>query len=305
MRTEHLSEDREAAWSATRAARHGATVPAALTRHPLVRMLAPVAHPRPIVIAQLGQSLDGRIATVTGASHFINGPGGIDHLHRLRALVDAVVVGVGTVRSDDCRLTVRRVEGPSPARVVIDPAGRAPDDALIFAEDGARRIAIRAEGVGHCGAPGVETVHLRRVAGELPPADIVAALARRGLRRVLIEGGAATVSSFVAAGAVDRLHVMVAPLIVGSGRPGLTLAPVAELDRARRPLTSAHPLGDGDVLFDCDMRRDAESLNREEGPNDERRDDDARRRRVPDAGEDLPLDRGGPGSRDDPGRPRA
>lgn len=248
-------ESARAAWAALRAARHGATIPAAVAAHPLCAMLRPVARPGPIVVAQLGQSLDGRIATVTGASHFINGPAGIDHLHRLRALVDAVVVGVGTVCADDCRLTVRRVEGASPARVVIDPAGRVPLDAAAFADDGARRLVIRAEGAPRCPVEGVETVFLPS-SGRcgVAPADLVAALARRGLRRVLVEGGATTVSAFVAVDAVDRLHVMVAPLLVGSGREGLSLAPIRELRSARRPQASAYPLPGGDVLFDCDMR---------------------------------------------------
>ena len=79
---------------------------------------------RPFVVAQLGQSLDGRIATVTGESRYINGSAALDHLHRLRAEVDAVVVGAGTIVADDPLLTVRRVAGKSPARVVIDPSGR-------------------------------------------------------------------------------------------------------------------------------------------------------------------------------------
>ena len=74
-----------------------------------------------IAVGQIGQSLDGRIATPTGHSHYINGPAGLDHLHRLRALVDAVLVGVGTAIADDPQLTVRRVAGPNPARVVLDP----------------------------------------------------------------------------------------------------------------------------------------------------------------------------------------
>lgn len=271
--------DAFAAWSAIRAARHGATPPAALAEHPLCRMLLPVARAKTLVLAQLGQSLDGRIATVTGASHFINGPGGIDHLHRLRALVDAVVVGVGTLTADDCRLTVRRVEGPCPARVVIDPAGRAPEDAAFFAEDGARRLVIRAEGAPNCGVADVETVHLPMAAGRLLPQEIVAALARRGLRRLLIEGGATTVSAFVAADSVDRLHVVVAPLIVGSGRPGLSLAPMRDLRFARRPVTSAHALPGGDVLFDCDMRREAGASAIKED-RDDRTDPDAGGRRL-------------------------
>lgn len=275
---EHDPDD-VAAWSAVRAARHGATIPAALADHPLCRALAPVVSARSIVIAQLGQSLDGRIATVTGASHFINGPGGVEHLHRLRALVDAVVVGVGTVCADDCRLTVRRVEGAAPARVALDPAGRAPADARIFADDGVRRIVIRADGAPRVTAPGVETIHIRMTAGQIAPADVLAALARRGLRRILIEGGADTVSRFVAADAVDRLHVMVAPLIVGSGRPGLTLAPVAELVHARRPVTAVYPLPGGDILFDCDLRREAENLRHTEETSHERT-HDARRGRL-------------------------
>ena len=79
---------------------------------------------RPFVIAQLGQSLNGRIVTISGESRDINGAAALDHLHRLRAHVDAVVVGAGTIVADDPQLSVRRVAGKSPARVAIDPKGR-------------------------------------------------------------------------------------------------------------------------------------------------------------------------------------
>src|SRR2546430_161312 len=95
-----------------------------------------------VVIAQMGQSLDGRIAAPTGHSHYINGMAGRTHLHRLRALVDAIVVGVQTVLADDPQLTVRLVRGPSPARVVLDPNGRMAANARVLAEDGARRLII-------------------------------------------------------------------------------------------------------------------------------------------------------------------
>ena len=96
------------------------------------------------VIGQLGQSLDGRIATPTGHSHYINGPAGIEHLHRIRALVDVVLVGAGTAVADDPQLTVRRVEGPHPARAVLDPNGRLPATARMFANDGVRRLVLTA-----------------------------------------------------------------------------------------------------------------------------------------------------------------
>src|SRR5262249_7951477 len=108
------------------------------------------------VIAQTGQSLDGRIATSTGHSKYINGQEGLDHLHRLRALVDAVVVGVGTAVADDPQLTVRRVSGPNPARIVLDPQGRLPGAARLLTDDGARRLVIGCAHALRGLPPGVE-----------------------------------------------------------------------------------------------------------------------------------------------------
>jgi diaminohydroxyphosphoribosylaminopyrimidine deaminase / 5-amino-6-(5-phosphoribosylamino)uracil reductase len=214
--------------------------------------LVHAAPDRPFVVAQLGQSLDGRIATVTGESQWINGSGGLDHLHRLRALVDAVVVGAGTVAADDPMLTVRRVPGHNPARVVIDPAGRVPLSARCLAPDGARRIVITSREFK--GAAGVEVITPSHANGKISCVEIAGALFSRGLKRLLIEGGAATVSAFIDARAVDRLHVLVAPVILGSGKNGLELQAIAGLDEARRPKVRTYQLAGGDVLFDCDMR---------------------------------------------------
>ncbi len=208
---------------------------------------------RPVVVAQLGQSLDGRIATLAGESQWINRDGALDHVHRLRAAVDAVVVGVGTVIADNPRLNVRRVAGRNPARVVIDPSGRAPPSAHCLAADGGRRIVVTAQGRDH--PVGAEVVTLPLENGRLNPASIVSALWDLGLKSFLIEGGAHTVSSFLDARAVDRLHVLVAPVILGSGKPGLTLEPIDTLAQALRPATHVHVLTDGDVLFDCDLRK--------------------------------------------------
>lgn len=209
---------------------------------------------RPFVVAQLGQSLDGRIATPTGASRWINGGAALDHLHRLRANVDAVIVGIGTVMADDPLLTVRRVPGKNPARVIIDPNGRIAHDARVLNDDGARRIIICGEGRPVSG--GIETIAVARTATRsLDPNSIVTALFKAGLTKILVEGGASTVSAFIDAGAVDRLHVMVAPVILGSGISGLSLSAIETLDEARRPQTTVHVLDDGDVLFDCDMKQ--------------------------------------------------
>jgi riboflavin-specific deaminase-like protein len=211
---------------------------------------APPGHP--FLIAQLGQSLDGRIATLAGESRWINNAAALDHLHQVRSLVDAVAVGVRTVMHDDPMLTVRRVPGRNPARVVIDPSGRMPADARCLANDGVRRIVITAK--DYESGNGVEVVTLTRTNGRIDCNEIVRALFSLGLERVLIEGGASTISAFIEAGAIDRLHVLVAPLILGSGKLGLELSPVARLADALRPKTRSYQLEGGDVLFDCDMR---------------------------------------------------
>jgi diaminohydroxyphosphoribosylaminopyrimidine deaminase / 5-amino-6-(5-phosphoribosylamino)uracil reductase len=205
-----------------------------------------------VIVGQIGQSLDGRIATESGHSKYINGPAGLVHLHRLRALVDAVVIGVGTAIADNPQLTVRRVAGPQPARVVIDPKGRLGADARVFADNGARRLLITAQGTCCAPPPGVEIVALPAADGQLAPSAILAALAGCGMRRMLIEGGANTVSRFLAAGCLDRLHVMVAPIVLGAGGFGLSLPPLERADQALRMPMCVHKMGD-DVLFDCDL----------------------------------------------------
>lgn len=205
-----------------------------------------------VVVGQIGQSLDGRIATESGHSKYINGPAGLTHLHRLRSLVDAVVIGVGTAIADDPQLTVRRVTGVHPARVVIDPKARLGSGAKVFCDDGAPRLLITAEGALAGPPSGVQVVPLPAVEGRLAPATILAALAARGMRRVLIEGGAETVSRFLAAGCLDRLHLIVAPVILGTGSPGITLPPIDRADQALRVPMCTHQIDD-EILFDCDL----------------------------------------------------
>ena len=205
-----------------------------------------------LVVGQLGQSLDGRVATSSGHSHYINGLAGLAHLHRLRALVDAVVIGIGTALADDPQLTVRHVSGPHPARVVIDPSGRLPASARLLANDGVRRIVLSASGPRPSLPQGIEIVELPKSHGLIAPSAILAALAERGLHRILIEGGADTVSRFLAAGCLDRLHVIVAPIVLGSGRVGLTLPPIERADQALRAPMHVHRLDD-EVLLDCDL----------------------------------------------------
>lgn len=229
----------------------------AVTReaHELLDCLTPLANHPAWVVAQLGQSLDGRIATESGHSHYINGHESLVHLHRLRALVDAVVVGAGTASADNPQLTVRHVSGTHPTRVVLDPRGRIPNDLALLHNDCAPTLLIVGPGVANATTPS----HVQRwvlplnASGQFNPGDVIALLADRGLPRVLVEGGGITVSQFIEAGAVDRLHLLVAPLLIGSGRPGLKMTPIETLESALRPPTRTFRCGD-DTLFDMQLR---------------------------------------------------
>ncbi len=202
-----------------------------------------------VVVGQIGQSLDGRMATTTGRSHYINGPNGLAHLHRLRALVDAVLVGVETVCKDDPQLTVRRCAGPNPVRVVVDPRGRLSCNARLLGPG--RKIVVTTTGA-EVQADGAEILKLPHQEGRIAPPAILAALAGCGLRRIMIEGGAETVSRFLRAGCLDRLHMLVAPLILGAGRSSFTFGAIDRVEEALRPRVRVHHLGD-ETLFDCDL----------------------------------------------------
>ncbi len=208
-----------------------------------------------LTVGHLAQTLDGRIATESGKSQFISGEQSLLHTHRLRALFDVVVVGRRTIHEDDPQLTTRRCKGASPVRVVIDPERRlgperrvfsgAPSATLLFCSADAARKKPQ-----HGSA---EVVAIEVADGKLPVPAILAELARRGLRRIFVEGGGLTVSSFLAAGALHRLHMTVSPVVFGSGRPSLTLPEIRELGEARTLEWRHFSLG-RDVLFDCTVR---------------------------------------------------
>lgn len=192
----------------------------------------------PVVVGQLGQTLDGRIATACGHSRYVNGAEALDHLHRLRALADAVVVGAGTVRDDDPALTVRRCTGDNPVRVVLAGKGALPSDAKVFTDGAATTLVAGTDFPAELDGDGF-----------VVPARVIDALSAIGLDVVLVEGGARTISRFLAARCLDRMHLLVAPTILGSGRPGLVLDEVGTMDEVRRFAVARHDLG-VDLLFD-------------------------------------------------------
>jgi riboflavin-specific deaminase-like protein len=218
---------------------------------------------RPIAVGHLGQSLDAFIATHSGDSQFVTGSANIVHLHRMRALSDAVIVGSGTVVADDPQLTTRHVDGPNPLRVVFDPARRVGRDPKyrVFTDANAPTLYFCAreligKGETHFGMADVISIDADDPRSDAALAGVFANLRQRGCPRIFVEGGGVTVSAFMQAELLDRLHVAIAPLIIGDGRPAIRLAPQQKLRDCRRPQYRVFRMG-GDMLFDCDLHSEA------------------------------------------------
>jgi riboflavin-specific deaminase-like protein len=184
----------------------------------------PIPIPRPFVTLSYAQTLDGRLATSTGGSQWISAPESLRFGHELRAKHEAIMVGVGTARKDDPRLTVRLVAGQNPLRVVVDSTLRTPLTAAVLAEEAApgTLLAVTAR------APAAKRDEVRALGATvlcLPTnterrVDLVALLASlhdRGVGSVLVEGGAGMITALLQARLVDRLVVCVAPKILGAG----------------------------------------------------------------------------------------
>jgi diaminohydroxyphosphoribosylaminopyrimidine deaminase / 5-amino-6-(5-phosphoribosylamino)uracil reductase len=225
--------------------------------HPLFAPLhAPVPAGCSFVLGRVAQSLDGFIATRDGESVWISGPDDLRHTHQLRALCDAVVVGARTVRADNPRLTTRLVDGPSPVRVVLDPDRRLNDSYRVF-QSGPDTLLLCAPELATAEGPGSALVlPVPRGPDGLDIGSILTLLRSRGLCRIFVEGGGVTVSRFLAAGALDRLHVTVAPLVMGGGVPAFPLPPVQRLEEGRRFAWTAHRIG-ADILLDIPLVRAA------------------------------------------------
>lgn len=212
----------------------------------------------PFVVAKVAATLDGKIATRTGASRWITGEAAREEVHALRSICDAVLVGAGTVRADDPALTARVPEGRNPLRVILDSRLEIAPEARVFSEPGRTLVACgpQAEGgrAARLAEAGAEILACRATPeGRVDLDDLLARLGAKGIVSVLVEGGTEVFSSFLAAGKIDRLLLYLAPKVFGEG-PSWTRGPVAE--------TPAEALG----LALRSVRQVGEDLRIELGP---------------------------------------
>jgi diaminohydroxyphosphoribosylaminopyrimidine deaminase/5-amino-6-(5-phosphoribosylamino)uracil reductase len=179
---------------------------------------------RPTVTVSYAQTLDGRLAAANGSSRWISSPDSLRFAHKLRAEHDAVAVGAGTACNDDPRLTVRLAPGEDPLRVVVDSTLRTPLSAAVLA-DGAAKGTILAvtdrapeERCEEAEALGATVLRLPADAvGRVDLRALLSELHSLGVRSVMVEGGAALITSLLCERLVDRLAVCIAPKILGRG----------------------------------------------------------------------------------------
>jgi diaminohydroxyphosphoribosylaminopyrimidine deaminase / 5-amino-6-(5-phosphoribosylamino)uracil reductase len=212
----------------------------------------------PFVTVKYAQSLDGRIATATGDSQWISSPESLRFVHKLRSEHDAILAGIGTVLKDDPRLTTRLVKGRDPLRVIVDSRLRIPLKArvlsegaarhtLIFAtEKAARARALKLEGLG----AQVLTVPAEPGQSNVSLAALLARLRERGIRSVVVEGGAKIITSLLEGRLVDRLVIIIAPKIIGRGTEAINELGIKRLsDAIRFSQFETRRLGP-DIIFD-------------------------------------------------------
>ncbi len=195
----------------------------------------------PWVLAKAAMSLDGRIATRSGASKWITSEEARRVGHRLRALCDAILVGRGTVEADDPALTCRMVRGRDPVRIILDSYLRLPEEVKVFNSPGktivwTREDAPRAK-EERLAKRGVEVWRLKPAPGGVDLKQGLSKAYEAGLLSILVEGGAAVHGSFFDQGLVDEIAFFYGPLVIGGkeapsaieGQGVLTLAEAPKL----------------------------------------------------------------------------
>ena len=213
---------------------------------------------RPFVTVKFAQSLDGRIATSSGDSRWISGPSSLRLAHKLRREHDAILVGIGTVLSDDPQLNVRLLKGRDPLRIVIDSTLRIPLRSRILADGAAYGTLVataissdseRARAIQDTGAEVLCLPKARNGPG-IDISRLLQRLQQRGIESVLVEGGKAIVTSLLNARAVDRMVVIIAPKIIGQGTEAIGELGITKLERAVTfSSVKIQKLGN-DIIFD-------------------------------------------------------
>jgi diaminohydroxyphosphoribosylaminopyrimidine deaminase/5-amino-6-(5-phosphoribosylamino)uracil reductase len=178
----------------------------------------------PFITVKFAETLDGRMASILGDSRWISSEPSLKLAHRLRSLHDSVMVGIGTIITDNPSLTVRRVKGRNPVRLVLDGKLRIPLSAEVLKhQDISPTMVITTREAGKkerdsLQNKGIEVLTVREdKEGKVDLKELLFYLGRRNISSILVEGGSKVITSFFRHGLVDRIVTIVAPKIMGKG----------------------------------------------------------------------------------------
>jgi diaminohydroxyphosphoribosylaminopyrimidine deaminase/5-amino-6-(5-phosphoribosylamino)uracil reductase len=211
---------------------------------------------RPLVTLKLATSLDGKIATRIGESQWITNETSRARVHEMRRQTDALITGIGTVLSDDPRLTARDAEGAATGRpllrVVVDTNGRMPSDTQLLSEPGEVLWVVGDDIDVDPPTENVTVLKASRINGKIDLAVVIGAIGTRELHNVMIEAGAGLAGAFAEAGIVNKVAAFIAPKLIGGSD---ALGPLSgqgfeSLESALTLDNLTHTVLDGDILIE-------------------------------------------------------
>jgi len=197
----------------------------------ILNILLPILRKnKKLVIAQIGQSIDGRIALNNGNSHYINNPKSIIYLHCLRSISDAIIVGSNTIKKDDPLLTTRKIKGTNPKRIIIDGSLSLNNKYKIF-NDGNENIIFTKSNKNIR----LNNSTIIRLKEKNFTKNLITQIKKLKYKNILVEGGSKTISELINNKYIDILQFMIAPILIGSGINSLNLKEISNLNKAIRP----------------------------------------------------------------------
>ncbi len=197
----------------------------------ILNILLPILRKnKKLVIAQIGQSIDGRIALNNGNSHYINNPKSIIYLHCLRSISDAIIVGSNTIKKDDPLLTTRKIKGTNPKRIIIDGSLSLNNKYKIF-NDGNENIIFTKSNKNIR----LNNSTIIRLKEKNFTKNLITQIKKLKYKNILVEGGSKTISELINNKYIDILQFMIAPILIGSGINSLNLKEISNLNKAMRP----------------------------------------------------------------------
>ena len=204
----------------------------------ILNILLPILRKnKKLVIAQIGQSIDGRIALNNGNSHYINNPKSIIYLHCLRSISDAIIVGSNTIKKDDPLLTTRKIKGTNPKRIIIDGSLSLNNKYKIF-NDGNENIIFTKSNKNIR----LNNSTIIRLKEKNFTKNFITQIKKLKYKNILVEGGSKTISELINNKYIDILQFMIAPILIGSGINSLNLKEISNLNKAIRPKYSFNQL---------------------------------------------------------------